>query len=40
MMLVPGNKRRAFLQIKDLETALKALAITQGSLHEVAERYE
>jgi hypothetical protein len=25
---------------EDLETALKALAIAQGSLHEVAERYE
>jgi hypothetical protein len=35
-----GNKFLTAHPSKDLETALKALAIAEGSLEEVAERYE
>jgi hypothetical protein len=35
-----GNKFLRAHPSKDLETALKALAIAEGSLEEVAERYE
>ena len=37
------EQARSFLSThpsEDLETALKALTIAEGSLHEVAERYE
>ncbi len=35
-----GNKFLAAHRSEDLETALKALAIAEGSLEEVAEHYE
>jgi hypothetical protein len=35
-----GNKFLKTHPSEDLETALKALEITEGSLEEVAERYD